>query len=110
MMRKIPQYWREIPTFSQSFGTEFNFSMYIGGNKSIVKLKFEWNQNKAAKNIGKHRASFDEAATIFDDPMFITLTFKHQKHQIMGWLCLRGKLPGVIKHLSPLSKNESKYF
>ena len=39
-----------------------------------------------------------------------TLTFKHQKHQIMGWLCLRGKLPGVIKHLSPLSKNESKYF
>jgi len=38
-----------------------------------VKLKFEWNQNKAAKNIGKHRVSFDEAATIFDDPMFLTV-------------------------------------
>jgi len=38
-----------------------------------VKLKFEWNQNKAAKNIGKHRVYFDEAATIFDDPMFITV-------------------------------------
>ncbi|OAD19518.1 protein containing DUF497 [Candidatus Thiomargarita nelsonii] len=38
-----------------------------------MKLKFEWNQNKAAKNIGKHRVSFDEAATIFDDPMFLTV-------------------------------------
>jgi len=34
---------------------------------------FEWDQNKNAKNIKKHGISFDEAATIFDDPMFITV-------------------------------------
>jgi len=34
---------------------------------------FEWDQNKEAKNIRKHKVSFDEAATIFDDPMFITV-------------------------------------
>ena len=34
---------------------------------------FEWDQNKNAKNIKKHGISFDEAALIFDDPMFITV-------------------------------------
>jgi len=27
-----------------------------------------------------------------------TLTLKRQNHKIWLWLCLRGKLPGVIKH------------
>ena len=56
-----------------------------------------------------------EIAQFLDEHLLLwirdfALTLKHQKHQIRGWLCLRGKLPGVIKHLSPLSKNESKYF
>ena len=38
-----------------------------------VKLQFEWDPNKAAKNIEKHQVSFDEAAMVFDDPMFITV-------------------------------------
>ena len=38
-----------------------------------VKLQFEWDPNKAAKNIEKHQVSFDEAATVFDNPMFITV-------------------------------------
>jgi uncharacterized protein len=32
-----------------------------------------WDTNKAAKNLRKHRVSFEEAATVFDDPMFITV-------------------------------------
>ncbi|EDN68210.1 hypothetical protein BGP_0533 [Beggiatoa sp. PS] len=31
-----------------------------------------------------------------------SLTLKRQNHQIGFWLCLRGKLPRVINHLSPL--------
>ena len=38
-----------------------------------MKLQFEWDPNKAAKNIEKHQVSFDEAATVFDNPMFITV-------------------------------------
>ncbi|HEY53636.1 MAG TPA: BrnT family toxin [Caldilineae bacterium] len=44
------------------------------------ELRFEWNISKAEKNIKKHRVSFEEAATIFDDPMFIT--FIDQEHSI----------------------------
>ncbi len=38
-----------------------------------MKLHFEWDPEKADKNIKKHDISFDESATVFDDPMFITV-------------------------------------
>jgi len=39
----------------------------------VAELQFEWDPNKAARNIEKHQVSFEEAATVFDDPMFITV-------------------------------------
>jgi uncharacterized DUF497 family protein len=38
-----------------------------------AQLRFEWDPGKAARNIAKHQVSFEEAATVFDDPMFITV-------------------------------------
>jgi len=38
-----------------------------------MALQFEWDPNKAARNVEKHHVSFDEAATVFDDPVFITV-------------------------------------
>jgi uncharacterized DUF497 family protein len=34
-------------------------------------MKFEWDENKAEKNLSKHQVSFDEAKTVFDDPLYI---------------------------------------
>ncbi len=36
-------------------------------------LKFEWDEKKAKSNRSKHQVTFEEASTIFDDPLFITL-------------------------------------
>lgn len=36
-------------------------------------LQFEWNPTKAANNLVKHGISFEEAVTIFSDPMFVTV-------------------------------------
>ena len=36
------------------------------------KLQFEWDAEKAKKNLKKHDVSFEEASTIFDDPQFIS--------------------------------------
>jgi uncharacterized DUF497 family protein len=36
----------------------------------VSDLRFQWDPNKAATNIRKHRVSFDEAATVFDDPQW----------------------------------------
>ena len=38
-----------------------------------MKPNFEWDPDKAEKNFRKHDVSFDEASSIFDDPLFITL-------------------------------------
>ncbi len=45
-----------------------------------AELEFEWDADKAERNVEKHRVSFEEAATVFDDPMFIT--FVDDEHSI----------------------------
>ena len=35
--------------------------------------QFEWNPVKAKTNLAKHEVSFEEASTVFDDSMFITV-------------------------------------
>jgi len=35
---------------------------------------FEWSAPKAAFNLRKHAVSFEEAATVFDDPLAITFS------------------------------------
>jgi hypothetical protein len=36
-------------------------------------VQFEWDSEKARKNLTKHGVSFDEAATVFGDPLAITI-------------------------------------
>jgi uncharacterized DUF497 family protein len=35
-------------------------------------VRFEWDVRKAASNIRKHSVSFDEAASVFFDPLSVT--------------------------------------
>jgi uncharacterized DUF497 family protein len=34
-----------------------------------MSLTFEWDKNKAGVNFKKHRVSFEEAVTVFEDPL-----------------------------------------
>jgi hypothetical protein len=36
-------------------------------------MHFEWDSEKAAENLRKHGVSFDEAATVFFDPLSTTI-------------------------------------
>lgn len=36
-----------------------------------MTVQFEWDRNKAATNQQKHRVSFEEAATVFNDPLAV---------------------------------------
>ncbi len=35
-------------------------------------MKFEWDSQKAATNLRKHKVSFEEASTVLNDPMAAT--------------------------------------
>ncbi len=36
-------------------------------------MRFEWDPTKAAKNLKDHKISFNEAATVFSDPLSVTV-------------------------------------
>ena len=48
--------------------------------RTVAFGNFEWNREKAWLNLAKHKVSFEEAATVFDDPFF--LAFKDLKHSL----------------------------
>jgi uncharacterized DUF497 family protein len=43
-------------------------------------MQFEWNEEKTKANLKKHRVSFEEAETVFDDSLF--LIFADPDHSI----------------------------
>jgi hypothetical protein len=34
-------------------------------------MKFEWDESKVGKNFSKHGVLFNEAKTVFDDPLYV---------------------------------------
>jgi len=40
----------------------------------LTGFNFEWNENKAQLNLQKHGVSFDEAVSVFTDPLSITIS------------------------------------
>ena len=39
-------------------------------------MEIEWDKNKAEANLRKHQVSFEEAETVFDDPLALTVNEK----------------------------------
>ena len=64
-------------------------------------MRFEWDPKKAAANPKKHRVTFQEAATVFGDPLAITFddpdhSEDEERHLTFG-LSLQGRLI-VVSH------------
>ena len=52
-------------------------------------MLFDWDETKAKSNLAKHGVSFDEATSVFDDPLFLTFadpthSIQEQRFIIMG--------------------------
>jgi len=52
-------------------------------------MLFDWDEEKAKSNLAKHGTSFDEATSVFDDPLFLTFadpehSLQEQRFLIMG--------------------------
>ncbi|WLE96588.1 MAG: BrnT family toxin [Candidatus Electrothrix communis] len=43
-----------------------------------MSLQFEWDKKKAASNLKKHKVSFNEASSVFSDPL--ALIFDDERH------------------------------
>ncbi len=55
-----------------------------------MEFKFEWDRKKAEINFNKHGISFDEASTVFSDPLAVIFddpahSFGEQREIIIGY-------------------------
>ncbi|MDQ3665714.1 MAG: BrnT family toxin [Acidobacteriota bacterium] len=60
----------------------------------IIRGDFEWDADKAEKNIEDHEVKFEEATTVFEDPLFIVVkdpdhSVGEQRYIIIGQSELR---------------------
>ncbi|MBW1782204.1 MAG: BrnT family toxin [Deltaproteobacteria bacterium] len=64
-------------------------------------MRFEWDPKKAAPNVRKHGVTFQEAATVFGDPLAITFDdpdhSESEERYLTFGLSLQGRLI-VISH------------
>ena len=63
-------------------------------------MEFEWDPNKAARNLAKHQVSFHEAASVFGDPLSMTYpdpdrSLSEPRHLSIG-LSTAGKVLVVV--------------
>jgi len=89
-----------------------------------MKVTVEWDPIKARTNLKKHGVSFEEAGTVFDDPLFITfLDVEHsldEERYITLGLSTETRLlliahtdrEGVIRIISArkATKNEQRFY
>lgn len=66
-----------------------------------MALIFEWDKRKAKNNLSKHKVSFEEASTIFGDPLSITIddplhSSQDEQRFITIGLSYRGKILVVV--------------
>jgi uncharacterized DUF497 family protein len=52
-------------------------------------VDYEWDEEKAARNLEKHGISFADAATVFDDPLYVDFydpdhSSDEQRYLVMG--------------------------
>jgi uncharacterized protein len=86
-------------------------------------VKFEWDPKKAANNIEKHGVSFDEAVTVFKDPLaliFDDIAHSEQEHREiiistsalrrMILVCFLERLEDIVRIISarPATRQEIK--
>jgi uncharacterized DUF497 family protein len=72
-------------------------------------MLIQWDKDKDAANIKKHRISFEEASEVFDDPLHISVLDKRFDYLEERWITIGASKKGtiiVVGHLYSLSSGE----
>jgi len=89
-----------------------------------LSLTFEWDEEKADENVRKHRVSFDEAKTVFNDPFSVTIDdpdhssdehryidigLSSKERLIVVSYCERGEIIRIISSRKAKKKEQRSY-
>jgi uncharacterized DUF497 family protein len=70
-------------------------------------MKFEWDARKAAANLAKHGISFEEATTVFSDPLYVDFYDPRHSQAEHRYIIIGESKEGRILILSYTEQNET---
>lgn len=112
--------WKDGQWSSDSFFVNFPVAIFV----LMDVLRFEWDDGKSQSNFRKHGVSFDEAVTVFYDPLYIedyddAHSDEEDWFKVIGESSVRRLLvviyverAGIIRIISSrfATKNERRYY
>jgi uncharacterized DUF497 family protein len=69
-------------------------------------VNFEWDPDKAVRNVSKHKVSFDEAATIFGDPLSTTFADPEHSENEDRWITVGSSVRGRVLIVSHTNRGD----
>ncbi len=70
-------------------------------------MAYEWDENKAATNLSKHGVSFEEAKTVFDDPLYVDFYDPDHSYEEHRFILLGQSAQGRLLFVSYMERNGS---
>lgn len=70
-------------------------------------MAYEWDANKAATNLSKHGVSFEEAKTVFDDPLYVDFYDPDHSYGEHRFILLGQSAQGRLLFVSYMERNSS---
>lgn len=61
----------------------------------LPRMEFDWDDEKVAINLADHKVSFDEAKTVFDDPLYVDFYDPDHSYDEHRYLILASRSKGV---------------
>jgi uncharacterized DUF497 family protein len=69
-------------------------------------VNFEWDPSKAVRNVAKHKVSFDEAATVFGDPLSLTYGDPDHSDDEDRWITIGSSVRGRVLIVSHTNRGD----
>lgn len=70
-------------------------------------MQFEWDPQKAARNVKRRRISFDEAATVLDDPLSTTYPAEAHSEEEARFLTIGASQRGRVLVVAHTERNDT---
>ena len=69
-------------------------------------MEFEWNPGKAARNLKDHKITFEEAATVFSDPLSLTYPDPDHSNDESRFITVGNSIDGKLLLVSHTDRDE----
>jgi len=70
-------------------------------------VTYEWDEKKAEVNLSKHGVSFDEAKTVFDDPLYVDFYDPDHSFEEHRFILLGKSVQGRVLFVSYMERNDN---